>query len=91
MANSKLLMIGTFSNFPKFYDTYNAEGEPAAPVTGKLGSFLPYRVRKDQWEGLDIAYATCIDAASGVPQIKKVCRMVRSERRDMLREEWGLL
>ena len=41
MANLKSGMMGTFSNLPKFYDTMTAEGEPAAPVTGKLGSFLP--------------------------------------------------
>ena len=34
-------MISTYTNLPKFNDRMNADGTPATPLTGKLGSFLP--------------------------------------------------
>ncbi|MCZ6894379.1 MAG: extracellular solute-binding protein [Gammaproteobacteria bacterium] len=41
MANLKSVMIATFTNLPKFNDRLDADGKPATPLTGKLGSFLP--------------------------------------------------
>jgi multiple sugar transport system substrate-binding protein len=41
MADLSSTMISTFTNLPKFNDRMNADGTPATPLTGKLGSFLP--------------------------------------------------
>lgn len=41
MADLSSTMISTFTNIAKFNDRMNADGTPATPLTGKLGSFLP--------------------------------------------------
>ena len=41
MANLGSTMISTYTNIAKFNDRMNADGTPATPLTGNLGSFLP--------------------------------------------------
>jgi len=41
MGQAEGSMMSTYTNLRKFNDRYNADGTPATPATGKLGSFLP--------------------------------------------------
>ncbi len=41
MGQAEGLMMSTYTNLRKFNDRHEADGTPATPATGKLGSFLP--------------------------------------------------
>ena len=50
MAQGTGVMMSTYTNLRKFNDRMNADGTPATPASGKLGSFLPV----GNWFGDDL-------------------------------------